>query len=135
MRNFVDSCESAGLYVSRNAAFEPHQGERRQFNVISGTTGWKADIMWTIDRPFSHMEFSRRREVELLDQIVAIPSPEDIILAKLEWGGNTDSRQFGDAVSVLRIQSQALDHDYLARWAENLGIGTLLETARVTASW
>lgn len=134
IRRFVDRCESSGLYVSRDAAFEPTRSARRQFNVISGSTGWKADIMWVLDRPFSRVEFSRRREIELLGQKIFVPSPEDIVLAKLEWGATAESRQFDDAVSVLRVQGHRLDPTYLARWATDLGISDLLNRALSAAA-
>lgn len=54
------------------------------------------------------------------------------MLNKLEWfrlGDEVSQRQWNDAVGVLRVQHASLDRAYLARWAAELGIGDLLETA------
>jgi hypothetical protein len=134
IRRFVDRCEGSGYYVSRGATLEPSDGSRRQFNVISATSGWKADIMWLHDRPFSRMEFERRVPIEILGDMVSIPTPEDIVLAKLEWGGSTESRQFLDAVSVLTTIGPSIDHDYLDQWARSLGIAELLNEALAVAN-
>lgn len=134
VRRFVDVCEGSGYYVSRGAALEPSDGSRRQFNVISATSGWKADIMWLHDRPFSRMEFGRRVPAEILGETVSIPTPEDIVLAKLEWGGSSESRQFLDAVSVLKTIRPSIDVSYLEHWARELGIIDLMDAALAAAS-
>lgn len=129
MMSFVSRCEADGLYVSTYAALGPTPQRRRSFNVIDVSSAWKADIMWIESRPFSMNEFARRRRVELMGCDVWIPSPEDIVLAKLEWGGSAESRQFDDAVSVLRVQGGRVDHSYLLEWAAHLGITALLQAA------
>jgi hypothetical protein len=129
IRMFVDRCEGSGLYLPAELIFEPTIRRRRQFNVISSTTGWMADIMWVTDRPYSHLEFSRRVTVELLAIEIPIPTAEDIVLAKLERGGSIVSRQFRDAVSVIRVMSPSLDLQYLSTWADELGISDLLTAA------
>jgi hypothetical protein len=127
---FVADCESIGWYVARGSAFGD-VGRRRQFNVIDSATGWKLDVMWRADRSYSRVEFERRVAAELLGVTVFVPSPEDVVLSKLEWGGSAESRQFSDATSVLRMN--VLDHGYLSHWAEVLGITELLDAATKTA--
>lgn len=137
--SFVALCEGSGWYVSTTAALGPRDSDRvpgedrRQFNVIDTASGWKADIMWAKDRPFSRSEFARRVSINLLGQIVQVPTPEDVILAKLEWGANRTSRQFDDAVSVLRVMGLTLDFEYLRFWAEPLGLQTILDEAVAAA--
>lgn len=60
---------------------------------------------------------------------------EDTVLAKLEWArlGGSD-RQVRDVVEILRIQGHTLDHGYLDRWAEDLGLAEQLADARRAAS-
>lgn len=51
-------------------------------------------------------------------------SPEDIILAKLEWyrmGGEVSERQWEDVLGVLKVRAGELDLDYMRRWANELG--------------
>ena len=61
-----------------------------------------------------------------------LSSPEDTILAELEWyrrGGEVSERQWGDVLGVLRVGGGALDHGYLADGVRELGGGDLLERA------
>jgi hypothetical protein len=65
-----------------------------------------------------------------------VASPEDTILAKLEWvrrGGETSERQWWDVVGVLRVTAGA-DRDYLGKWASALGVADLLERAIAAAA-
>jgi len=60
------------------------------------------------------------------------PSPEDTVLAKLEWfrlGGEVSDRQWRDVLGVLKVQGERLDLVYLRRWAAALRIADLLEQA------
>ena len=60
---------------------------RRQFNVIEIETGWKIDLIIRKERPFSRTELAAPHD-ELIwpaNAKVAIASPEDTILSKLEW--------------------------------------------------
>ena len=59
-------------------------------------------------------------------QAVSIVTPEDAILSKLEWArrsGDSD-KQLADAAGVLDI-NPALDREYIARWAQELGVTDL----------
>ena len=134
VQRFVELCLLDGFYVSEESALGPLSTGRRQFNVISSTTGWKADIMWLTDRPFSRSEFDRRTTLSLLGIEVLVPTPEDLVLAKLEWGGSAESRQFEDAVSVVRITGTNFDFTYARKWASDLGITDLFERAVAAAS-
>ena len=61
-----------------------------------------------------------------------VASPEDILLAKLEWyrmGGEVSERQWRDVIGVLRVQAGVLDVDYLQRMARELEVADLLERA------
>ena len=113
---------AADGYADRTAAREA-LAERGMFNVVDFETGWKADLVVRKDRPFSLSEFRRRRQVELLGVQTWLASPEDIVLAKLEWARESGStRQCDDAAAVIRVAAGTLDWEYLRHWAEVLGI-------------
>jgi hypothetical protein len=109
---------------------------RRQFNVIDVETGWKVDLIFRKERPFSREELRRRQVAQLgTDITVAMATPEDTILSKLEWarlaGGS--ERQLADARGVLEV-NPGLDRGYLERWASELGVSDLWnEIAGVTS--
>jgi DNA-directed RNA polymerase specialized sigma24 family protein len=59
-------------------------------------------------------------------------SPEDTVLAKLEWfrkGGSVSDRQWRDLLGVLKVQAAALDRAYMVHWAGHLGVADLLQRA------
>lgn len=98
------------------------------FNLIDSAAGWKANLMVRKDRPYSQEEFQRRRTVPLHGRMLPVVTPEDLILAKLEWDKNTPSeRQLTDALFVAIAQWSRLDQAYLRKWAPALGVTERLE--------
>jgi len=118
-------------YVSSEAAQQALR-RRTQFNVIDFESGWKADLIVVKSRAFSQEEFGRRRTASALGVEVQIASPEDVVLAKLEWSRKSggSERQLRDVRGVLNARGQELDDGYLDRWAAELGVEDLLEEAR-----
>jgi len=104
---------------------------RDQFNVVDTSSGWKVDLVIRKDREFSRTEFDRRVETELFGMRVWTATAEDTVLAKLEWAamGGSD-RQVNDAATVLAVRGDAIDQEYLDRWAAVLGVEDLLASAR-----
>jgi hypothetical protein len=114
---------------------------RRSFNLIHLDTMFKIDVFVSKGRPFDREALRRARPEPLEDAVAArsfpVASPEDTVLAKLEWfraGGEVSDRQWTDVVGVLRTRSQAIDHGYLKQWAVSLGLEDLLDRARREAS-
>lgn len=77
----------------------------------------------------------RQEEKYLSEDILEkfwFPSPEDIILIKLDWyksAGESLSHQWNDILGVLKVQGVKLDLDYLKTWAKELNVSKLLERA------
>ena len=94
-----------------------------QFNIIDFGSSWKVDFIMRRDRDFSRVEFDRRRP-HIINGIVAyIASPEDILIAKLEWAKMGESeRQIEDAAGVIATQGPSLDRSYVERWVRELGL-------------
>ncbi|OQY07447.1 MAG: hypothetical protein B6I25_01855 [Planctomycetales bacterium 4572_13] len=121
--------ESLGpeYYVSKEAAQQAIQN-RSMFNVIDIQLGHKADLIVRKDRPYSQQEFLRKTRANFLGIDTYVLSPEDSILSKLEWSkGRQSQTQFKDALGVLIAQKDALDFDYLKKWAKELGIEDTLK--------
>jgi hypothetical protein len=116
-------------------------GSRRSFNAIHLATMFKVDVFVSKGRPFDRESLERARPEPLTDASGArrffLATPEDTILAKLEWfraGGEVSERQWGDVVGVLKTCWPQLDQGYLTRWATTLEVGDLLERARAEAA-
>ena len=125
LRVFVASL-AGEYYVSLEAAEEALR-ERSTFNVVDLQTGWKADLIIRKNRPYSIEEFRRRQTATILGIALEVVSREDSILSKLEWAKKSGSdRQIEDVAGVVRLQSSALDLDYLRRWAADLGVDDIL---------
>jgi hypothetical protein len=113
---------------------------RRSFNLIHLATMFKVDVFASKRRPFDREALRRARPESLEDTPGArrflVASPEDTLLAKLEWfraGGEVSDRQWADVVGVLKTGGPQLDYVYLRRWAAALDVGEQLERALLEA--
>ena len=112
-------------------AIEQHSS----FNLIHYETAFKVDIFIRKLRTFDQMQLERRRPSVIAtepDQSVYVVSPEDIVLAKLEWyriGGEVSDRQWRDVLGVLKTRAGELDLAYLRKWANELKVSDLIERA------
>ena len=105
------------------------------FNIIHRDSMFKVDVFIPRPSPFlqSQLARARRQTFSLEGEAGAeFASPEDTILAKLEWyrlGGEASDRQWRDVLGVLKSRAGELDLDYLRKWARNLAVSDLLERA------
>ena len=122
LRTFVKSLPSGEYYADLDAALEAHKRESL-FNVIDLATGWKIDLIIRKSRPFSQEEFGRRQMVKVQDLPLFVASPEDMVIAKLEWSKLAQSRrQTEDAAMILRLRWDSLDQVYLEKWIAELDL-------------
>jgi len=122
----VESLVAAGFYADLAHARDALR-RRRQFNAIETHSASKIDFIIRKQRPFSGEELARRGTVELSPGVnVALATPEDTILAKLEWAKNAggSERQLEDAAGIVAV-NPGLDRAYLERWARELGVVAL----------
>ncbi len=108
---------------------------RSSFNLIHYETAFKVDIFIRKMRPFDQMQLERRKLSVIVadpEQSVYVISPEDTILAKLEWyrlGGQVSEQQWRDVLGILKVRAGELDLAYLRTWARELQVTDLLERA------
>ena len=98
----------------------------------------KVDVFVLRPDAFPQSQLARRVGVTIGKDgpLLYFASPEDTILAKLEWyrlGGETSDRQWNDILGVLKVQGDLLDFSYLDHWAPEIGVADLLALARVDA--
>ena len=121
--------QSAGLYVSSDAAQEAIRLEG-QFNAIDPDTGWKVDFIVRKSRAFSVKEFGRRQSQNVLGMDLFLVSPEDLIIAKLEWARKGQSElQLKDVQGILRNSESDLNRTYVEHWIGELGLTEIWKTA------
>ena len=109
---------------------------RACFNLIHWNTSFKVDVFVIRNRPYDREALKRietrsLRSGNVTTQLL-IASPEDIVLAKLEWyrlGDEVSDQQWRDVLSILQMQANRLDHVYLDKWATELGVADLLAKA------
>ncbi len=110
------------------------------FNIIHRETIFKVDVFLPRPRPFLQAQLDRaqRQTFSLETEMSAkFASPEDTILAKLEWyrmGGEVSDRQWRDILGVLKTRAGELDLEYMHKWADELHVSDLLERALKDAS-
>jgi hypothetical protein len=109
------------------------------FNLIHFETMLKIDVFIHKDQPYANQVFVRRKDKEVSEDFLekfSFPSPEDIILIKLDWyksSGESLSQQWNDVLGVLKVQGVKLDLDYMNKWAEELSVSMLLRKSFLEA--
>jgi len=107
------------------------------FNVICLANNFKVDVFVSRGRPYDESVFLRTHKDAFglegsSDRRFPFPSPEDSLLAKMEWyrlGDETSDRQWRDILEVMMSQQNVLDREYLVHWAESLHVADLLDKA------
>jgi hypothetical protein len=105
---------------------------RRSFNAIHLETMLKVDVFVSRDRPFDRRAFDRIRSASGEGgSDIPVSSPEDTVLAKLDWfrqGDAVSERQWTDVLGILRAVT-ILDEAHLHQGAAELGVSDLLARA------
>ncbi len=108
---------------------------RASFNILDMQTATKVDIFVPRRDPRARITMLRRqRHAARAEGSATLPvaSPEDVILAKLDWyrrGGHVSERQWLDVLGVIQVNAPTLDRAYLEHQAALIGLDDLLEEA------
>lgn len=106
---------------------------RREFNVIDDRTVFKVDVFVPPLDLATRRELARGRRVVVAhnpERAFVVASAEDVIVQKLRWyrlGGEVATRQYQDALGVLRTRGQLLDRPYMREMAGLLDVESLLD--------
>ena len=121
------------FYISETAIQEAVVHERA-FNVIDFKTIFKIDFIIAKKDPCSQEQFTRRKKIAFGSSDISVISPEDLILAKLEWSQHSLSEmQENDIRNIMA--NQDLDRTYLDEWARIKGFRERLEKLYAAAGY
>lgn len=123
---FVNAFQALGYYVSHDAIIEAII-HGQPFNVIDAERGYKADFFLIEPTELERSALARRRR-EVYDPDSGAEtyfySPEDVIIYKLKYYllGRMQ-KHLRDIAAMLIVQGEALDFEYIQRWAGEIGAG------------
>jgi len=114
-----------GFVVDEEAATQA-VSERRQFNILHPTSGFKIDVFVMGDDIERSQIRRRRRLPALADLEASFSPPEEVILKKLQYfeAGGSD-KHLRDIAAMLEISAEEIDEEWITEQAAELG---LLET-------
>jgi hypothetical protein len=103
---------------------------RGMFNIIHRAEVIKVDFIIRKDAEYRKVEFERRRSIEFEKLRIAVVSPEDLILSKLDWAKDSLSEmQIRDVKNLLNTVRD-LDMPYIEKWVAKLNLHTVYQEAR-----
>jgi len=122
IRMLTHRLQAMDYHADLASALQSHPKESI-FQVFDMKTEWKIDLIVLKSTSFGQTAFRRRAAFEFEDQELFIPSPEDLVVAQLEWARTGGSFvQIRDAASLLKKRWTSLDHVYLKKWLDELSL-------------
>jgi hypothetical protein len=116
-------------YVSETAACEAVVN-KTQFNIVRSDSGLKIDVMVPALDAFNASRFLRVRRFHAADDFEPyFASPEDAIIKKMEYyreGGS--EKHIRDIAGILQTMGEKIDAEYVAKWADEMGLGDIWST-------
>ncbi len=114
--------------IEAQLSFESLTGTTRRLIRIRETSFVIELFQLSQDR-FDLQRFKRRTQILLpaLGRPVFVPTAEDVIIMKLQWGRSKDIE---DVRGVIAVQSDSLDWDYIHEWVTQHGTLTLMNEVR-----
>lgn len=116
IEKFVDFLKKNDFHVSVDEV-KAALKEKSHFTVFDELSIFRLDVKGVYTE-FDKDTLERRRKVKLYDQDIWVSSPEDLILAKINFGSEQD---LNDARSVI-LRQKSLDMNYLRKKARELGM-------------
>lgn len=112
------------FYASESAALDAIR-RRSQFNIIDSLSSSKIDVILVPPGEWGRSEISRRQKMKLLPDLEAYCArPEDVILGKLGYYAEGGSeKHLRDITGILKVSGSEVDREYVALWAQRLGLG------------
>jgi hypothetical protein len=118
------------IRIDPRMSFETVTMPRRYVADVAGMS-FKIELFLLGTDPHDQERFRRRQQVSLFDRQVWLPTVEDVIVTKLQWGllgGRSKDRD--DVRALIAIQGDRIDWDYVHGWCEQHGTRALLDEIR-----
>lgn len=125
----IAALEESDFYVA--GIEDVRSGQRNVLQIVHQATIARADLILARDTPFNRAQLQRRQAIPLEGgRQLYYASPEDVVLSKLQWQRESQSeKQWRDILGILKVQSEAIDGDYLQDWATRLNVRGELQQA------
>jgi hypothetical protein len=121
---------SAPFQFDPQTTFENATGTQRNVIAVKGSA-IKVELFRLSSEPHDQERFRRRVAVRYLDRHVVLPTPEDVVITKLNWLKLLRRDKDRDDVrNVVAVQAENLDWPYIHRWCDTHGTRQLLEEIR-----
>jgi hypothetical protein len=129
----VSALEAEGFYVP--GVEDVRSGRMTSLGITHMESISRADLVLSRTSNFDCMKFQRIRPISVPGVgTFNFASPEDLILAKLLWGQQSQSeKQWRDVLGVLKVQGDSLDFVYMTQWATQLDLMELVQRAIAAA--
>ena len=124
MQRLVEAIQQLGYYAFLDAIVDA-MIQNMPFNIIDATSGYKADIFLVAPTPLDQSVLARSRRMvydTTTNATAMLYSPEDVIIYKLKYFlMGRSQKHLRDIGAILIVQGTALDYDYIAHWAQQVG--------------
>ena len=109
-------------------SFEMKTGTTRQLIRVRDSS-FTIELFRLSQDPFDQERFQRRVRMTLsvLNRKAYVPTPEDVVIMKLQWGRSKDIE---DVRGVIAVQINTLDWDYIHQWTDRHGTRQQLDEIR-----
>jgi hypothetical protein len=113
---FVQSIKDEA-YIDEQEILESF-GAQGLFNVIYNKTSFKVDFIIKKNDPYESEKFARKVNINFLNNILYVISPEDLIISKMLWSKSSggSERQIKDCESIYLLNKDRLDMKYMQKW-------------------
>ncbi len=120
---FCEAFSEPDFYCYREAVMQAVR-DRFRFKIIHLESGLKIDVIIPDDSDFNRSRLARGVRLPVrADFEATYPSPEDVIIKKLEFyrEGGSD-KHIRDIVGVLKVLGERVDREYITGWVARLGL-------------
>ena len=92
---------------------------------------YKIELFLLKEEPYDQERFRRRRRAKVLGRDVFLPTAEDVVIQKVRWAFLARrSKDRDDARTVIAVQGNRLNWNYIDAWCDRLGCRVTLDEIR-----